>query len=266
MNHQLEQLLRINSLIALEILKKNSRNTFNSFGYKCYSQNEEDGLIAEILRRIGVGSSGKFVEFGVGNGMECNTLQLLLSGWRGICIGNEDLAFPVPDQSPLIYVKGFVNLENFPQIVRVIQKEGKNVDFLSMDLDGNDAFFIRELLVLEPKVICAEYNASFPPPARFCIDYNPVHVWNNNDYFGASLQAFVDILADYKLVCCNATGVNAFFVRKEFGYLFADVPENVSDIYMPPRFNLLSDLKGGHPISREIIQKALGGSTNQYRS
>ena len=52
-------------------------------GYKVYSQNDEDGMIAEIFRRIGV-EHKTFVEFGVEDGLECNTLNLMLDGWRGL--------------------------------------------------------------------------------------------------------------------------------------------------------------------------------------
>lgn len=254
----MDQLLKISSVIALEILKKNSTNSFNQFGHKCYSQNDEDGLIAEIMRRIGITKEGKFVEFGVGNGLECNTLLLLLSGWSGYWVGNEALAFPVPERASLKYIQGFVRLDNIRQIIDLIREGCESVDFLSMDLDGNDAFFLREIMTLEPKVICTEYNATFPPPVSFSIDYNPDHVWKENDYFGASLQVFVDMLVDYKLICCNATGVNAFFVHKRFVNLFPEVPEKIAEIYKPPTFKIFTDLKGGHAISYEIIQKALG--------
>src|ERR1700751_4868485 len=55
------------------------------YGYKVYSQNDEDGIIAEIFRRIGA-KSRTFVEFGVETGVECNTAKLLVEGWRGLGI------------------------------------------------------------------------------------------------------------------------------------------------------------------------------------
>ena len=55
------------------------------FGFKAYSQNEEDGIIQEIFRRIGT-INKTFIEIGVGNGLENNTLYLLLQGWRGLWI------------------------------------------------------------------------------------------------------------------------------------------------------------------------------------
>src|SRR4051795_8108058 len=55
------------------------------YGFKVYSQNDEDGIIQEIFTRIGA-TSKTFVEFGVENGLENNTFILLLKGWKGLWI------------------------------------------------------------------------------------------------------------------------------------------------------------------------------------
>jgi hypothetical protein len=52
------------------------------FEQHVYSQFGEDGMIAEIFRRIGSGSK-TFVEVGIGTGIENNTVFLLQQGWRG---------------------------------------------------------------------------------------------------------------------------------------------------------------------------------------
>src|SRR5262249_56951963 len=52
------------------------------YGFKTYSQNDEDGIIQEIFRRVGVGGR-TFVGFGVETGIECHTAKLLLEGRRG---------------------------------------------------------------------------------------------------------------------------------------------------------------------------------------
>src|SRR5262249_46338782 len=47
-----------------------------------YSQTGEDGIVAEILRRIGR-RDRTFVEIGIGNGQENTTRFLVETGWRG---------------------------------------------------------------------------------------------------------------------------------------------------------------------------------------
>src|ERR1051325_9419570 len=46
------------------------------YGHQTFSQNLEDGMIAEIFRRVGV-ADRNFVEIGVGYGLENNTAALL---------------------------------------------------------------------------------------------------------------------------------------------------------------------------------------------
>ena len=53
------------------------------YGFKTYSQSDEDGIIQEIFKRVGTGNR-IFVEFGVESGVECNSVKLLVEGWRGL--------------------------------------------------------------------------------------------------------------------------------------------------------------------------------------
>jgi hypothetical protein len=55
------------------------------FGFKVYSQNDEDGIINEIFNRIGT-TSKVFVEFGTQDGLESNGHFLLCQGWKALWI------------------------------------------------------------------------------------------------------------------------------------------------------------------------------------
>ena len=104
----------------------------------------------------------------------------------------------------------------------------KDIDVISFDLDGNDYYFVEELLKnkFKPKLFIVEYNGKFLPPIKWKIDYNETHQWDGSDYFGASISTFNDLFEnnDYKLICCNAhTGANAFFVKNDFANLFSDI-------------------------------------------
>src|SRR5689334_5694165 len=77
---------------AWEYSESVAKNPLNRFGAKYFSQADEDGITCEIVRRLGI-KNGIFAEFGVGNGLENNTLILLANGWRGFWVGGQDLAF-----------------------------------------------------------------------------------------------------------------------------------------------------------------------------
>jgi hypothetical protein len=236
-----------------------TKNPLNRYGAKYFSQSDEDGITLEIIRRIGI-TAGRFVEFGVGDGLENNTLILLASGWRGIWIGGEDLAFELADTPRLVFLKRWVSAENVTAILAggLATLGSPEIDLLSVDLDGNDYHLIAQLLGagVRPKIVIVEYNAKFPPPIRWVMPYDPAHRWDQTDYFGASLAAYCELFArfSYELVCCNAaTGLNAFFVRNEyFMPIFDDVPVEIDDIFIGCRYQLPA--RWGHPPSRKTIE------------
>jgi hypothetical protein len=222
-----------------------AKNPLNRFGAKYFSQTDEDGITLEIVRRLGI-KAGTFVELGVGNGLENNTLILLANGWRGFWIGGQDLDFNHKlNPKRFAFFKAWASLEN---VSRLMQQGFENIatnelDVLSLDLDGNDYYLAQELLKtgVLPKLFILEYNAKFPPPIKWAIKYSANHSWDDTDYFGASLALFSELLTEfsYTLVCCNAaTGTNAFFVRNEYLSHFADVPTNIEDIFVGPRYQL----------------------------
>jgi hypothetical protein len=131
-----------------------------------------------------------------------------------------------------------------------------DLDFVSLDLDGNDFYFVEELLRkgVKPKLFCLEYNAKFPPPQKIKIKYDANYRWtNHDDYFGCSLQEYVDLLAPcgYSLVACNITGINCFFVRQDYCHLFEIL--DVAEIYQPSRLFLSPFTKGGRPSDRHLL-------------
>lgn len=158
-----------------------SRNPFNRYGMKCFSQGDEDGLTLEILRRLGFSGRGVFVEFGVGNGLENNALVLIASGWDGVWIGGQDLAFDIPTmrRSRFTFIKSWVHLENIIDLLRTgLSSIGSaRIDVSSIGLDRNDLFFVQELLKSDfrPHLFIVEYNAKFRPRLKFTIQYDKNH-------------------------------------------------------------------------------------------
>ena len=233
-------------------------NPLNRYGNKCFSQTDEDGITLEIVRRLGI-TDGVYAEFGVEKGLENNTLILAALGWRGFWVGGDDLAFDYSKATRFAYIKDWITLDNLLTLANTgLQKlNTRQVDVLSLDLDGNDIYFVEKLLStgLTPKLAIVEYNGKFIPPTRFQIAYDSAHRWKGDDYFGAALMNFVDMFQKYgyRLICCNShNGANAFFIHNDFAHLFSDVPENINDIYVSPRYHLYN--KHGHPQSVKVVE------------
>jgi hypothetical protein len=240
---------------------KTHSNPFVSFGAKVFSQSDEDGLTFEIIRRLGI-QTGTFLEFGVGKGTENNTLALAASGWTGEWFGGETLAFTMPTESKVKFNEVWISRENILSLIHDALKrlEVKDPDLISIDLDGNDLFLIKEILSAgyRPKIWICEYNAKFIPPIEFSITYSATHKWSRSDYFGASLTSISKALEvySYRPVCCNAhTGANVFFVQAQDFHLFPEVPEDLQKIYVTPNYNLLNFY--GHQAAIETILACL---------
>lgn len=219
------------------------------FGYKVYSQNDEDGIIEEMFRRLNV-QAGRFVEIGVENGLECNSLFLLHKGWRGVWIDGNSKQKPVIESrfADLFHSKrlslhiGFVTAENINELLLALHPSEQELDFLSIDIDGMDIYLLKALSA-KPKVICIEYNSKFPSHVSKAPVYNPTNGWRGTDYMGSSLLALNEVASEngYTLVGSNLVGINAFFVRSDLvGELFVDAGD-VSSLYNPPRYWLSQD-------------------------
>jgi hypothetical protein len=249
-------------------LQAQSENPLNKSGMKCFSQTDEDGITLEILRRMGCLADGVFAEFGVGNGMENNSLILAALGWRGFWVGGEDIA---PDVTPasranrFAFLKEWITRDNIVGLARsgLEKVAAKQIDVLSLDLDGNDIYLTEAILHagFRPKLFIVEYNGKFPPPVKFAIAYDPQHVWRGDDYFGASLASFAALFSgfQYRLVCCNAhTGGNAFFIDTRYNEQFADVPTDMKALYREPRYWLYNQY--GHRSAVATVERVINAA------
>lgn len=249
-----------------EIVAEQSPGNIAGSGFKVYSQTDEDGIIEEIFRRVGGGRT--FLEIGVQTGIECNSLYLLLKGWRGCWVEGSakyveavgaalgGTSFPPRFQA----INSFVTRGNIRELYdRARGFVGvDDLDFFSLDIDGNDLHVMQDLLAsgARPRVVCVEYHGKFPPPLSLTVRYADDHVWAEDDYMGSSLQAFVDLLGahGYRLVTCNIPGINAFFVRDDVAHHFPTL--TTEQLYQPYRF-YLSPFPPAQPPTLRYLRDAL---------
>lgn len=224
-------------------------------GFKVYSQNDEDGIIEEICRRLGI-AEGRFVEIGVEQGLECNSLYLIHKGWRGLWLEG-DLGRRAAIEQTFGSILGtrlkvgftLVTAENINNIFDGLGV-AENLDLLSIDIDGNDIYLL-EALAIRPKILCIEYNSKFPANIIKQPRYNPALSWRGGDYAGSSLKALTACAEakGYRLVGTNITGANAFFVRADLAGALFPGDGSAEALYNPPRYYLWRDhfLHIGHP-------------------
>ena len=213
---------------------------------KIFSQNGEDGITQKLIELIYDGNNDNkfFVEFGVQNGMECNTRILREKyKWNGLQMDGSNFNESINLRKEWITKENIVELfktYNVPNIINL----------LSIDIDFNDFYCLKEILPLYTcDIIICEYNATHLPNEDKVIIYDKTGKWDGTNYFGVSLLTLnkLAIKYDYSLIYCDNIGVNCFFIHntiiKNKNLLFKDIG-NINKIYKPPKYG--SGPNGGH--------------------
>jgi len=190
------------------------------FELKAFSQNGEDGILAEILRRCGV-RDGFFVEFGAAQGVENNCAALAdLLGWRGLFMegGARDHAVLERKYRPSDRVATRCAIVSPENVEALFTEAGvpAEPDVLSIDVDGEDYWIWEALEHYRPLVVVIEYNSGLEPGRRL-VQPRGSGPWDGTAFLGASLAALESLgeRKGYRLVHTDLTGVNAFFVRDD---------------------------------------------------
>ena len=140
------------------------------FELRAFSQNGEDGIVAEILRRCDA-LDGYFVEFGAQQGVENNCAALAdLLGWRGLFIegGERDHAVLERKYRPNDRVAtrwALVTPDNVETLFTDAGVPGE-FDLLSIDVDGEDYWIWEAIEAHRPRVVVIEYNSGLEPGRR----------------------------------------------------------------------------------------------------
>lgn len=232
----------------------------SNFGFKVYSQCDEDGILQNIISRASLKPDlWTFLEIGAGDGVENNTALLVNNlGWSGVWVDPSDK------------LKGFAHTLGPHSHLKIIpEKLSPNSDFyemkdalnsigakkeenayclgvLSIDIDSYDLDLLEILLSFtDPEILVLEYNAAFPPPIQTRVKFGDVDTWEGDNFYGASLSAQGFALkGKYTLVGTSLSGVNSFWVRNNHSRSFPNY--SLEELYNPPRHHL-TQLKWGHP-------------------
>jgi hypothetical protein len=176
-------------------------------------QSNESRILSDLVKD----APRAFIEFGF-HPIEFNCAALARNtGWRGLLIDGskrqvEDARAILPSRVEV--VESFLTLDNLD----LIRSKFSQLGVLSIDVDGNDYWFLKAVIDIHPTVICVEYNASFGlEPVS--VPYDPMFDRHEKHpsgwYHGASLTALAKLCASngYGLAAISDAGANAFFTR-----------------------------------------------------
>jgi hypothetical protein len=177
------------------------------------SQIGQDGIVAKIFDLIGHGQK-RCVEFGAWDGKYLsNTWNLIANdNWSAVLIEGDRGKFrQLIATHPYPRVKAinrFVQWEGDDALDAILAREDvpAEIDFLSIDVDGNDWHIWKSVVIHRPRVVLIEFNPTIPNDVFFVQDPN------RRLNHGNSLLAMIELgkQKGYSLVCANQW--DAFFV------------------------------------------------------
>jgi hypothetical protein len=207
--------------------------SFADVEFRCFSQNGEDGILLYLFSLIRT-TTRRCVEICCGNGIECNTANLIVNhGWTGLLIDGDEGSLregrrfykrcrDTWDYPPAL-VASWVTRANVNDLLAThgFGPGTEGIDLLSLDMDGID-YWVLEAMAVRPRAIVLEYNTEMGPERAVSVPYRDDFVSETPGHAGASLPAFVKLLRGrgYRLVGCQSYGFNAFFLRGDVGVQF----------------------------------------------
>jgi len=237
--------------LSLALLQRRGYDTrdLSMYELSVFSQNGEDGVLLELLHRVGTGPR-YFVEFGAGEGLECCCAVLAdVLGWEGLFAEADDARFgflsgKYGNNERVTTIRDLITAEN---VEEVFDAAGVPADFdvLSIDVDGADYWTWRAIERYRPRIVIIEYNSGLDAREPLVQGPEPVE-WQSSDYFGASLAALTELARakGYSLAHLEQAGVNAFFVRDDLSWDDPAPPTHRAANYLLAGYRHVPDPEG----------------------
>lgn len=188
---------------------------YNTYSKNVYSQNGEDGIVEELLKRLNI-NNGWVCEFGAWDGIHLsNTFNLVTKGFDAVFIEGDvnkygDLLKTVNKYNNIIPINAFVDYNDTQNSLdNLLKKTNIPIDFdiLSIDIDSYDYQVWKSLKTYHPKIVIIEINSSVNTN-------NNNHIHEHNKYGGTGFKPTFDLGIEkgYKFIL--HTG-NMFFIRND---------------------------------------------------
>jgi len=244
---QLSQLQLVNQWKVWRDAGKTYYRSIGEAGFRSYSQFEEDGIILYIMTMLGI-NNGVCVEIACGTGHECMSANLVINhGFQGFLFDgssrNVDAAKAFfTAKKDLIAMQpsiraAWLTREN---INYHLMASGcpKDIDLLTIDVDGVDYWLWDALEYTAPKVCCFETHDWIPSHLSLTIPYSPDYQMLDSVHPGfrsVSLLAMTRLSCKkgYTLIGSHRHGFNVFFIRNDLLEPFFE-PVAIESIHSNP--------------------------------
>ncbi len=209
------------------------------YAHDVYSQDGEDGILFEILTRLGViDSDGPkwVVEFGAWDGVHLsNSCNLIRNhGFSAVLIEAntkrfKELCTNIP-QSNVHKINRFVALEGDQRLDAILTETPipEDFDLISIDIDGCDYHIWDSLEAYRPKAVIIEFNPTIPVDVPFI---------NPRDFSvqqGSGVKAMDDLARAKGYTSVFVKGGNLFAVRDDLVHLVCpDTPPSIEEMADP---------------------------------
>ena len=142
--------------------------------FRYRSQNEEDGLLLALFKRIGT-TNRRCVEIGCGSNGGNSGFLVQECGWTGLMVDANRASVATVKLRyaghAVTVVKHRVTREDVNDLLTRHGFSGE-LDLLSLDIDGNDYWVWEALDACSPRVVVLEYNWLFGPERAVTVPYD----------------------------------------------------------------------------------------------
>lgn len=211
--------------IQIELSKKkyNQISNIREAELKIFSQFGEDGIIDYLLYKLKLNSKIKFIEIGTGDYEEANTRFLCESRiCSGLLIDKiKDLKFVQKRdffwKNDLYFCQKTITPSNISSVINSYGFKN-DCNLLSIDIDGNDFWVLKNIELSHVDIVIAEYNPLFGSNLSLTVPQDDNFDRNRfkKIFYGASLTAIIELMESkgFMFVGANSACNNAFFINK----------------------------------------------------
>ena len=193
-----------------------SNHFYHTYSKNVYSQNGEDGVIEELLKRLDI-SGGWVCEFGAWDGIYLsNTFNLVEKGFNAVYIeGNSEkyaeLLNTVATHSNITPINALVDPQNSLDQLLSTTNIPNDFDVLSIDVDSYDYQVWKDVNVYQPKMVIIQINSS--------VNTNVDYINDSVNYLGTGFKSMYELGVEKGYTFVLHTGNMVFVINELFDKL-----------------------------------------------